>query len=197
LAAILSSISLASRGDSQIMQHHVGGIIWLTGLSGAGKTTLAEGVCAALQTDGYLTCVLDGDALRTGLNADLGFSIADRAENARRVGAVAQLFADNGFICLVALVSPSARVRDALKARSTSAFHEVYVSAPLSICEQRDPKGLYAKARKGLIPEFTGVSAPYEPPASPALVVETGTQCVQASVAVLADYVRAAFPICV
>ncbi|GAA5181663.1 adenylyl-sulfate kinase [Niveibacterium umoris] len=148
--------------------------LWFTGLSGAGKSTLARTLERELQAAGHAAYVLDGDELRTGLCRDLGFSPADRAENIRRVAEVARIMNHAGLTVLVALVSPFERDRQ--NARSIigeAAFREIHVSTPLGVCEARDPKSLYRKARAGQIPEFTGVSSPYEPPSSPELVLDT------------------------
>lgn len=153
-----------------------GATVWLTGLSGAGKSTIAGHLLERLQLGGTRALVLDGDDLREGLNADLGFSEADRAENVRRVGEVALLFARHGFVVLVPVISPYAAGRDAVRARHGALgtpFVEVHVATPLEVCEARDPKGLYVKARAGLIDRFTGVSDPYEPPAAPEVRLET------------------------
>lgn len=157
---------------------HRGGVVWLTGLSGAGKSTLARAAEAALFARGYRTYVLDGDNVRAGLNANLGFSPDDRAENIRRVGEAAALFADAGILVLTAFISPyrsdRARARRAAeRLLGPGAFQEVHVSADLATCEARDPKGLYKRARAGEIPDFTGVGAPYEEPEAPDLVVDT------------------------
>jgi len=153
---------------------HKGGVLWFTGLSGAGKSTLAMAVEQTLFRKGYAVYVLDGDNIRSGLNANLGFSPADRVENIRRVGEVAALFADAGFLCITAFISPYRA--DRAKARAAAplgGFHEIHIAADLATCEARDPKGLYRKARAGDIQEFTGISAPYEPPEAPALRVDT------------------------
>ena len=151
-----------------------GATVWLTGLSGSGKSTVAAACERALVDAGRPAYVLDGDNLRHGLNADLGFSAADRAENVRRVGHVARLFADAGVVALVPLISPYRADRDlvrALHAEAGAPFVEVFVDTPIELCEQRDPKGLYAKARAGEITGFTGVDDPYEPPEAPELVL--------------------------
>ncbi len=148
--------------------------LWFTGLSGSGKSTLAHAVENALYEMGCRTYVLDGDNIRHGLNKDLGFSPADREENIRRIGEVAKLFTDGGVINLTAFISPYRADRD--KARTIAEegrFVEVYVKCDLDVCEQRDPKGLYKKARAGEIPEFTGISAPYEEPENAELVIDT------------------------
>ena len=159
-------------------------ILWFTGLSGSGKSTLANAVNAVLFERGLATYVLDGDNIRHGLCKDLGFSDADREENIRRIGEVAKLFVDAGVITLTAFVSPFRADRD--KARDLVAdgdFIEVYCAADLAVCEDRDPKGLYAKARAGVIKEFTGISSPYEAPEAPELQVDTGSQSLEESVA--------------
>lgn len=149
-------------------------IVWMTGLSGSGKSTLANALEARLHELGYHTYLLDGDNIRHGLNKDLGFSDADRQENIRRIAEVAKLFVDAGLIVTTAFISPF-RAERAL-ARSLvpeGQFVEVFVDAPLSVCEQRDPKGLYRKARAGQIPNFTGIDSPYEPPQAPELHLHT------------------------
>lgn len=148
--------------------------LWLTGLSGAGKTTIAARLAAQLHELGKLTYVLDGDNLRHGINADLGYSDLDRVENIRRSAEVAKLMVDAGLIVIVAMISPFRRERE--KARSLFAsgeFYEIFVDTPLDICEARDPKGLYVKARAGRIKDFTGIDSPYEAPVSPEFSVPT------------------------
>ena len=152
----------------------LGATIWLTGLSGSGKSTVAMAAERALIDAGRPAYVLDGDNLRHGLNADLGFSADDRAENVRRVGHVARLLADAGVVALVPLISPYRADRDrvrALHAEAEVPFVEVFLDTPIELCEQRDPKGLYAKARAGEITGFTGIDDPYEAPTSPELVL--------------------------
>jgi bifunctional enzyme CysN/CysC len=157
-----------------------GATIWFTGLSGSGKSTLAGELGRLLEDEGVACVVLDGDELREGLNADLGFSQADRSENVRRVGEVALLFARMGYIVLVPVISPFAAAREAVRSRhatSATPFVEVHVATPLETCEARDPKGLYRKARAGLIEGFTGISDPYEPPERPEVRLEAdGTE---------------------
>lgn len=176
---------------------HRGGVVWLTGLSGAGKSTLAVAAERHLFRRGYQVYVLDGDNVRGGLNANLGFSPGDRAENIRRVGEVAALFADCGLIVLTAFISPYRSDRERARAAATRGgahtFHEAYVRAPLEVCEARDPKGLYRRARAGEIADFTGVSAPYEPPARPELVIDTGDHSIERSLRALTDYVERSF----
>jgi bifunctional enzyme CysN/CysC len=151
--------------------------LWLTGLSGSGKSTIADAVATRLFDLGRPAYVLDGDNVRHGLNADLGFSPADRSENVRRIGEVAALLADAGLIVLVPVISPYRADRDRARAAHATAglrFVEVYVDTPLAVCEQRDPKGLYARARAGELRGMTGIDAPYEAPLSPDLVVRPG-----------------------
>jgi len=158
----------ASRGEA-----HKAGVVYLTGLSGSGKSTLAAGLARRLQARGIRVAVLDGDALRTGLCAGLGFSDADRVENMRRVAEVARLMVDAGLVVITALISPFRAAREAARARfAPGEFIEVHVDAPLAVCEARDPKGLYRRARRGEIPGFTGIDSPYEPPLSPEIRIE-------------------------
>lgn len=165
-------------------------VIWLTGLSGAGKSTIANAAESALHHQGYATFLLDGDNLRHGLCRDLGFSAADRAENLRRAGEVARLMVDAGLVVLASFISPSAREREAVAARFDAAeFAEVHVSTPLAVCEARDPKGLYRLARAGALADFTGVSSPYDVPGTPALALDTSQfsldECVRRVVALV------------
>ncbi|MAH57804.1 MAG: adenylyl-sulfate kinase [Synechococcus sp. ARS1019] len=178
-----ASVDRAARAEKR---GHRSAILWFTGLSGSGKSTLANAVNAALFERGLATYVLDGDNVRHGLCKDLGFSDADREENIRRIGEVAKLFLDAGVIVLTAFVSPFRADRD--KARELVAqgdFIEIFCAADLDVCESRDPKGLYAKARSGAIKEFTGISSPYEAPESPELKIDTGSQELTESVQVV------------
>ena len=172
---------------------HCGGVLWFTGLSGSGKSTLAMAVEQRLFNKGYHVYVLDGDNVRGGLNSNLGFSPEDRAENIRRVGEVAGLFADSGVICISAFISPYRADRERARAAAKGGFHEVYIKAGLAACERRDPKGLYRKARAGEIPEFTGISAPYEPPSRAELTVDTEAASIEDSVQEVVDYVERNF----
>lgn len=172
---------------------HRSGVLWLTGLSGAGKSTLAVELEQALFRKGWQAYVLDGDNIRFGLSADLGFAPEDRAENIRRVGEVAALFARAGVLVITAFISPYREDRDRARAVAPELFHEVHVKADLSVCEGRDPKGLYKKARTGEISEFTGISAPYEAPSAPELEVDTGILSLSESVERLLGYVEANF----
>ncbi len=188
-------VSLAARAARN---GHRGGVVWLTGLPSSGKSTLAMTVEHQLFAQGYQGFVLDGDNLRYGLNANLGFSPADRAENIRRAGEVAALFAQAGFIVIAAFISPYRADRDRARAAArhpeTAGFHEVYIRADVATCEGRDPKGLYARARAGLIPEFTGISAPYEAPDTPDLIIDTCAATVEECAARLLEYIRQQFP---
>jgi bifunctional enzyme CysN/CysC len=172
---------------------HKGGVLWFTGLSGAGKSTLAVALEKRLFEKGYSVYVLDGDNVRHGLNANLGFSPEDRAENIRRVGEVAALFERAGLIAITSFISPYRSDRDRARAAAGDGFHEIYVKADLATCETRDPKGLYRKARAGEIKEFTGISAPYEAPENPELVIDTAATPLEECLAELAGYVEAKF----
>jgi len=156
--------------DRQKLLGQRGCVVWLTGLSGSGKSTIARALEAALTADGRLAYVLDGDNVRHGLNSDLGFSPDDRDENIRRLGEVAALLADAGVVTITAFISPYRAGRDRARAAvGDDRFVEVFVDAPLDACRQRDPKGLYKKAQSGDIQQFTGIDAPYEPPATKGL----------------------------
>lgn len=168
---------------------HRSGIFWLTGLSGAGKSTLATGAEARLFQRGYRTYLLDGDALRRGISSDLGFSREDRTENVRRAAEIAALLADAGLVVLVAMISPFAADRAAARRAGGTNFHEVFVRATLAECERRDPRGLYQRARQGDIPQFTGISSPYEAPASPDLCIDTEDANVETAVKALVSYI--------
>jgi adenylylsulfate kinase len=172
--------------------HQQGGVVWMTGLSGSGKSTLAGALADRLLNEGHFPVVLDGDLVRKGLNSDLGFGPKDRQENIRRVAEVAALLADAAVVGIVALISPYRADRD--KARETVGslrFVEVFVDAPLEVCESRDPKGLYRQARTGRLQEFTGVSAPYEPPDRPELRLATHLLTVEQCVETLYEHLRA------
>ncbi|MFA7095982.1 MAG: adenylyl-sulfate kinase [Gammaproteobacteria bacterium] len=172
-----------TRQRRQQLNGHKSAALWFTGLSGAGKSTLAHAVEERLYQRGCNTFVLDGDNVRHGLCADLGFSAEDRVENIRRVGEVVKLFLESGIITLTAFISPfradRQRVRELLDAGD---FIEIYCRCPLEVCETRDVKGLYKRARKGEIKDFTGISSPYEEPENPDLVLDTSTQSLEACV---------------
>ncbi|MBI5314542.1 MAG: adenylyl-sulfate kinase [Nitrospirae bacterium] len=163
-----------TRARREAQNGHRGAIIWFTGLSGSGKSTLAHAVEEALHQQGHHTFVLDGDNVRHGLCGDLGFSIKDREENIRRIGEMAKLFMEAGVIVLTAFISPFLADRERVRGMVEHGdFIEIYCNAPIEVCETRDTKGIYKKARAGLIPEFTGISSPYEVPKSPELTVNT------------------------
>lgn len=166
-----------------------GGVLWMTGLSGAGKSTIANALKERLEADRCLVQVLDGDVLRTGLNSGLGFSDSDRLENIRRTAEVATLFKRAGFVVVCSLISPMAAHRALARKIVGDRFFEVHVDSSLDICESRDPKGLYAKARAGAISEFTGISAPYEVPFSPDLKIDTSRSTITDSVAKLVTFI--------
>lgn len=177
----------------QLINGHSGGILWFTGLSGSGKSTLAKELQKQLFTRGYQVYVLDGDNIRQGLNADLGFSPKDRGENIRRIGEVAALFADAGMVVITAFISPYAEDRRKARAAAHELFHTVHIKAGVEICESRDVKGLYKKARNGEINDFTGVSAPYEVPENPELVLDTEIMSIDDCIAELTAYVTKYF----
>ena len=180
------------RSDREAIVGQHGVTIWLTGLSGSGKSTIAIAAEHELTSRGRLAFVLDGDNVRHGLNQNLGFSPEDRTENIRRIGEVSKLFNESGVIVFASFISPYRSDRDAVRAfMETGDFVEVYVDASLVTCEERDTKGLYKKARAGEIPEFTGISAPYEEPESPELVLDTNRQSVEESVGKLVEYLDA------
>ncbi len=166
-----------SRAQREALMGHRGVTVWLTGLSAAGKTTIARRVDQLLTERGIHCMILDGDNIRHGLNRDLGFSPEDRAENIRRIGEVAKLLTQAGLVTLVAFISPYRKDRDGARSiQEQGDFIEVYLDSPVEVCEARDPRGLYRKARAGEIPEFTGVSAPYEAPLQPELVLYTASE---------------------
>lgn len=173
-----------------VMNGHTGGILWLTGLSGSGKSTIAKQLQKRLFDKGYHVYGLDGDNIRKGLNRDLGFSPEDRKENIRRVGEVAALFAQAGTIVICSFISPYREDRRSVRAIAADYFHNIYVKASVAACEKRDTKGLYKLARAGKIAEFTGVSAPYEEPVNPDVVLDTEVLSVQDAVAQLLHYVE-------
>jgi adenylylsulfate kinase len=179
------------REDREKLLGQKGATIWLTGLSGSGKSTVAVAAEAELVSRGRLAYVLDGDNVRHGLNKNLGFSPEDRTENIRRIAEVAKLFTETGVLVFTSFISPYRADRDAARELFESGdFVEVYISADVATCEERDPKGLYKKARAGEIPEFTGISAPYEAPEKPELVVDTAGQDLEGSVATVIAYLE-------
>jgi adenylylsulfate kinase len=181
------------RADREQLNGHKSAILWFTGLSGSGKSTLAHAVEDTLYKRGIRTYVLDGDNVRKGLNKDLGFSDADRTENIRRIGEVSKLMVDAGIMTLTAFISPFIKDRDIVRELVKAGdFIEIYCKASLEVCEQRDPKGLYKKARAGEIPEFTGINSPYEPPEKPEIVVTTDErsieECIEQVIGYLEDH---------
>jgi len=172
-----------ARAQREKNNGHRGAVVWLTGLPGSGKSTVAHAAEESLHRSGFKTAVLDGDNIRHGLCADLGFSVADRNENIRRVGEVAKLFLELGIVVFVALVSPLRSARENVRRSMPDGdFIEIFCDCPLAVCRQRDPKGMYAQAERGLIPEFTGISAPYEAPIDRALILKTAAESVEESV---------------
>ena len=171
---------------------HNGRVVWLTGLSGSGKSTIANALEVELNRQGRSTYILDGDNIRQGLNKDLGFKTADRVENIRRIAEVSKLMLDAGLIVITSFISPFRSERDAAKSLfDSNEFLEIFVDVPLEIAEKRDPKGLYKKARQGQLPQFTGIDSPYEPPVDPDLLLKTDEsslqECVESLLSLLVD----------
>ena len=180
--------------ERQARHGHRGGVLWFTGLSGTGKSTLSAALARALFDKGFAVTVLDGDIMRKGLCADLGFSPQDRTENLRRLAQVAKLISGLGVLCITATISPMRADRAAVRAAmAPGEFHEVHINADLATCEARDPKGLYKKARAGLLADFTGVGAPYEQPQSPEFVADTQNADLADCVEALLAYCLATF----
>ena len=181
---------MLSREDKEKLLGQTAKVIWLTGLSGSGKTTIAKEVERVLHQKGYITQMLDGDNIRTGINNNLGFSEEDRAENIRRIAEVSKLFLNCGIIAINCFVSPTNAIRNQAKAIvGEKDFVEVLVDTPLEVCEQRDTKGLYAKARAGEIKNFTGIDAPFEPPENASLIVSTESRDIQESANEVINYI--------
>jgi len=182
---------LIKKADRNCLNGHKSGLIWFTGLSASGKSTLAHGIEKQLFDCCIRTYVLDGDNVRHGLNANLGFSAEDRKENIRRIGEVSRLMVDAGLIVLACFISPYRADRDAVrKLFARDNFFEVYVKCPLEECEKRDPKGQYKKARAGIITNYTGISAPYEEPETPELVIETDKLNVQEAIGEILNFLH-------
>ncbi len=178
--AFLNSMTMPDEREK--LDGHIGHVVWLTGLSGAGKSTLAQALAATLQAMGVRTALLDGDVIRQGLNRDLGFSDADRVESIRRVAEVARLMREVGLVVISAFISPFEQERNlARELVGRKHFLQIYVSTPLSICEARDPKGLYKKARAGTLSHFTGIGSAYEIPQQPDLTIDTTLMSVEAA----------------
>lgn len=181
---------MMTRQDKESLLHQKGVMVWFTGLSGSGKSTIAIALERELHKRGFLCRILDGDNIRSGINNNLGFTEADRVENIRRIAEVGKLFVDTGIITLAAFISPNNEIREmAASIIGKDDFLEIYVSTPITECERRDVKGLYAKARKGEIKNFTGVSAPFEVPSHPALSLDTSVLSVEESVNKLLDII--------
>lgn len=181
---------MLSRQDKERLLGQRGLMIWFTGLSGSGKSTVAIALERELHKRGLLCRILDGDNIRCGINNNLGFSPADRVENIRRIAEVGKLFVDTGIITIAAFISPNNDLREmAAKIIGKDNFVEVYISTPIEVCEQRDVKGLYAKARRGEIKDFTGVSAPFEAPLNPDLELDTSSLSLEESVNSLLNYI--------
>ena len=180
---------LVKREDRNSLNSHKSGLVWFTGLSASGKSTIAHEVEKELHDRGIRTYVLDGDNVRHGLNSNLGFSPEDRKENIRRIGEVAKLMADAGIVVFTAFISPYREDRDTVRSLfAGDHFYEVFVKCSLEECERRDPKGLYKKARAGIIKNYTGISSPYEEPPAPELVVDTEHLTIEESVNQVIDF---------
>jgi adenylylsulfate kinase len=183
--------AFVTKQDRQRLNKHKSCTLWFTGLSGSGKSTLANTVDKKLFERGIRSYVMDGDNIRHGLNKDLSFSNEDRKENIRRIGEVAKLFVDSGQIVLTTFISPFCEDREMVKNLfSNGEFFEIYVKCPLNVCEFRDPKGLYSKARKGEIQDFTGISSPYEEPENPDLLIETNLLTIEESAEKLISFLQ-------
>lgn len=177
--------------DRQKKNGHKSAVFWLTGLSGSGKSTLANQLEKKLFSLNYSTYLLDGDNVRHGLNGDLGFSQSDRMENIRRIGEVSKLFVDAGLVVITAFVSPFSADRNSVRDLfNNHDFYEIYIECPIEECEKRDPKGLYKKAREGVIKEFTGIQSPYEIPVNPDLVINTAENDLETCTSLLMNFVE-------
>ena len=179
-----------SKEDRERQNGHKGHVLWFTGLSGSGKSTVASAVERELHQQGIKTFILDGDNVRAGLNSDLDFSADSREENIRRISHVSALMKDAGLVVLSAFVSPYQKDRDFVRECANNDFTEIFISTPLEVCEQRDVKGLYAKARAGEISNFTGISAPFEEPTNPELDVPTHKMSIEEATAMVVDYIN-------
>ena len=179
-----------SKEDRERQNGHKGHVLWFTGLSGSGKSTVASAVERELHKQGIKTFILDGDNVRAGLNSDLDFSAASREENIRRIAHVSSLMKDAGLVVLSAFVSHYQKDRDFVRTCANNDFSEIFISTPLEVCEQRDVKGLYAKARAGEISNFTGISAPFEEPTNPELDVPTHEMSIEEATAMVVDYIN-------
>ncbi|HIA06901.1 MAG TPA: adenylyl-sulfate kinase [Flavobacteriales bacterium] len=182
---------ILQRSEKEKLLNQRAKVLWMTGLSGSGKTTLAQGLEKMMHQEGYLTQILDGDNIRAGINNNLGFSDEDRMENIRRISEISKLFVDCGIIAINCFVSPTIAIREQAKSIIGSAdFIEIYVNTPIEICEERDVKGLYAKARKGEIQDFTGVNAPFEAPTNADFEINAYGVTIDESARSLFNYVQ-------
>lgn len=182
---------MLERRHKEALLRQRGLMVWLTGLSGSGKSTIAIALERRLHDAGVLCCILDGDNIRSGINSDLGFSAPDRIENIRRIAEIGRLFVDNAFVCIAAFITPTERLRRmAAGIVGNDSFVDVYVSTPIEVCERRDVKGLYAKARRGEIKDFTGVSSPFERPAHPDITVDTSEITVDQAVDAILEKIK-------
>lgn len=181
---------LLQRSDRERRLGQKGKVLWLTGLSGSGKSTIAQHLERKLYNEGFFAQVLDGDNIRSGINNNLGFSMEDRQENIRRIAEVSKLYLNSGVIAINSFISPTIAIRNLAKSIiGATDFIEVYINAPLEICEARDVKGLYQKARSGAIKGFTGIDAPYEAPVNPALEIKTDELTIDQSVEKIFQYI--------
>lgn len=182
---------MLSREDKESLLHQRGLMIWMTGLSGSGKSTVAIGVERELHNRGILCRILDGDNIRAGINSNLGFSEEDRRENIRRIAEIGKLFVDTGIVTIACFVSPTTELREiARKIIGEKDFREVYIATPLDECERRDVKGLYARARRGEVKDFTGISAPFEAPSNPDLSLDTSKMTLKEEVEAVIELIN-------
>lgn len=181
--------TILSRAEKEELLKQHGKVFWMVGLSGSGKSTLARALEAKLHEKGYLTALLDGDNLRSGINNNLGFSEEDRYENIRRAAESAKLLANNGLITICSLISPTEKIRSMASEILGDLYNEIHINCPVEVCEQRDVKGLYAKARRGEIKNFTGIDSPFEIPANPDLLVDTDKNDLETSLSQLIEFV--------
>ena len=188
---LFNQVAPMSRSERHQLLGQKGCVLWLTGLSGSGKSTISRALEYRLVHSRHVAFVLDGDEVRTGLNKDLTFTPEGRLENIRRTAEVARLFAECGIVCITSFISPLRSYRDmARDIVGKERFYEIYLSAGVDVCEKRDPKGLYKKAREGKIRDFTGISAPYEPPENPDLVLDTARTTTEENLATLLDFLK-------
>ncbi|MBE0663707.1 MAG: adenylyl-sulfate kinase [Bacteroidales bacterium] len=181
---------ILGRSDKEKLLKQHARVIWMTGLSGSGKTTIARGIELELNRRLFLTQILDGDNIRAGINNNLGFSEADRLENIRRISEVSKLFLNCGIICINSFISPTRKIRQiAYEVIGRDNIIEIFVNAPLEVCEQRDTKGLYQKAREGKIKNFTGIDSPFDPPENPDIILDTDKLSIEESLSISLKYI--------